>query len=312
MPIVYGAGTADANGYYSGITVSTPTALLQQLRDILTAAGQTVTDEISASNRIIARGVDQGDYCYKTYTTTLVSGTEYKLSLRGDSSTGGAGTTLSPDLINIPFYANGNALLYVAADAGAECVTIINPSLPSKGIHAGWLEKRRLIDKGAWMVGYLDFWLTNSYFAKDVNNNVWAEAKRYFYASGEAFAAPVGHYTFLWDSCAAHTGGIGTSVAPSIFNYKGFLGAVDPISFEPKLLPYGYAQGATNSTSYNAAADPNFGQGLHLPGFVRFARTGLGYLDAGNQKKDGTQVFISAGPKGITGQTGFQGFQIAA
>lgn len=312
MPTIYAAGTPNGNGYYSGITVSTAEGLLTQIKTTLEAAGQTVTDDISANNKIIARGVDQGDYCYKIYQTSLVSGTEYKLSLRGDDSTGGVGTNLSPDMVNIPFSTDGDSVLYLTADAAAECVTVINGTLDSKGIHAGWLEKRRLVDKGAWMVGYLDFWLTNTYFAKDVHNNAWAEAKRYFYSGAESFTNPIGHYTFLWDTCTAHTGATSQSVSTTSFNYKPFLGAVDPISLEPKLLPYGYAQGASAHNTYDAGSDANFGRGLHLPGFVRFARTGLGYCDAGEQKRDGSQTFISAGGKGTAGQSGFQGFQISS
>jgi hypothetical protein len=312
MPTIFAAGTPNGNGYYSGVTVTTAAALLTQLKTSLEAAGQTVTDEIAANNKIIARGVDQGDYCYKIYQTSLVSGTEHKLSLRGDRSAGGAGTDLSPDTIEIPFSDDGDSVLYLAADAGGECITVINGTLDSKGIHGGWLERRRLADKGAWMVGYLDFWLTNCYFATDVNNTAWAEAKRYFYSAAESFTNPIGHYTFLWDTCGAYTGGISSSVSSTSFNYKPFLGAVDPISLEPKLLPYGYAQGATSYNTYPTNHPATQGRGLHLPGFVRFARTGLGYLDAGEQKRDGTQTFISSGNKGTTGQTGYQGFQIAA
>lgn len=309
MPTIYGAGTADANGFLSGIAIPTVSDLLPKLKQLLTSAGQTITDEIATNNRIIARGVDQGDFCYKIYSVELVSGIEYKLTLRGDLDN--TGTNLSPDVISIPVFNNGNALLYLAADEGSECITIINPNLASEGIHAGWLEKRRLVDKGAWMVGYLDFWMTNSFFAKDVNNTVWAEAKRYFYSAAESFTAPTGCYTFLWDACTSHTGATTASLGATSHNYKPYVGAVDPISFEPKLLPYGYAQGATSYNTYSTTIDASYGRGLYLPGFVQFARTGLGYLNAGEQKKDGTKVFISAGHRGTTGQTGFQGFQIA-
>jgi hypothetical protein len=316
MPTIFIAGTADTNGYYPGSSITSPSNLLTQIKDALVAAGQTVTDDI-ANNKIIARGVDQGDFCYKIYTTVLVSGLEYKLTLQGDNSVGGAGTLLS-STIDIPFYNNGNAKLYLAADAGGECISILNPNLPSKGFHGGWLERRRSQDKGAWMIGYLDVWMTNAFFAKDFSNTDWVEVKRYFYGNtgAESTTAPAGMYQFLWDSCTSYAGGTSTAVNTSSDDYKPYLGAVDPISFSNKLLPYGYGQGylggTTSPTGYPTTIDATLGRGIHLPGFVRFAKTGLCYLSAGEQVKDGTKTFVSAGDKGSTGFTGFQGFQIAA
>lgn len=310
MPLTYAVGTADANGFYSGISVNTPTALLTELKNALTAAGQTVTDEITANSRIIARGVDQGDFCYKSYTVSQVSGIEYRLALRGDSSAGGAGTNQSPlNTITLPFLLNGQALLYLTADESAECLTIINPSGTTRGCHAGWLERRRLADKGAWMVGYLDTWLTNAYFAKDTNNIDWREAHTYFYSTTETKASGTskGPYQHLWDSgVTSLIGDPATTTTTSIFNYKPWMGANDSVTGQPRLHPYGYLQGAS---AYNAyTVNPAIGQGLHNPGYVKFARTGMAFMAAGAQTKDDTKTFVSAGG---SGDAAFQGFRIA-
>ena len=310
MPITYAVGTADTNGFYSGISVNTPAALLTAMKTALEAAGQTVTDEISTNNKIIARGVDQGDFCYKTYTVSQVSGIEYRLVLRGDSSVGGAGTLLSPlNTIIVPFSLNGQALLYLTADESAECLTIINPSGTSRGIHAGWLDRRRLVDKGAWMVGYLDVWLSGAYFAKDTNNLDWKEAHTYFYTTAESKASTntAGAYQHLWDSgVTALVASPNTSITVSTFNYKCWQGANDSVTGQPRLHPYGYLQGASASNTYTV--NPLIGQGLHNPGYVKFARTGMAFMAAGAQTKDGTKTFISAGG---SGDAAFQGFRIA-
>jgi hypothetical protein len=309
MPVTYAVGTADANGFHSGISVNTPAALLTAMKTAFEAAGQTVTDEIATNNKIIARGVDQGDFCYKIYTVSQIAGSEYKLSLRGDSSVGGAGTTLSPATIEVPFSLNGQALLYLTADEAAECLTIINPSGTSRGIHAGWLERRRLVDKGAWMVGYLDVWMTAAYFAKDVNNLAWKEAHTYYYTAAEAkgTTSTKGAYQHLWDTgTTALVGTTSTTTTSSIFNYKSWQGANDPVTGQPKLHPYGYLQGAATSATYTV--NPSIGQGLHNPGYVKFARTGMAFMQPGAQTKDGTEIFVSAGG---SGDEAYQGFKIA-
>ena len=305
MPTIFTAGTPAA-GVYPGVAIATPTALLTELANTFTAAGQTVTDEISANSRIVARGVDQGNFCDKIYTVVNVTGIEYKLTIQGDNTVNSG--ILMPTPLEIPFFANGNAALYVAADEGAECLTIFNPGATSKGIHAGWLDRRRATDVGAWMVGYLDIWLTNAFFAQDYHGIDWRECHTYFSSSTESQTSPKGAYQHIWDSgCAAVSGAIATSATNTSFNHKVWRGQNDPISGEPTLLPYGYLQGEDVYNGYDSI-DPNQGQGLHNPGFVRFARNGLAFMDAGDQCHEGTATFVSAGG---SGDDAFQGFQIA-
>lgn len=307
MPVNYLAGTATA-GLYSGVIVADETALLTEIMNALIAGGQTVTDNIAASKEIIARGSDQGDFCDKIYKTSFVSGIEYSLTLQGDNTVNGG--TLSTPILEIPFYANGSAKLFVTSDEGAECLTIINPGNLTKGFHAGWLDRRRSVDKGAWMIGYLDIWMSDAYVAQDVNGNDWQEIFRYYYSSTESKTSPRGGYHLLFDAgCASMFGSAGTSAtSATTFNYRPWLGQTDSITGNPTLLPYGYLQGNIPYNSYSVP-DPNKGQGLHNAGFVRFARTGLSFLDPGDQCREGTATFVSAGPSGVDG---FQGFQIAS
>ena len=305
MPINYLAGTL-TNDVYPGEIIASPTELLTKLRDSLTAGGQIVTDEIEASSRIITTGTDNGDSCTKIYSVTFESGINYSLNLQGDNTLREGGT-LSP-VLSIPFAANGNAKLYVVSDEGGECVSIINPGLASKTFHAGWLERRNKSDLGAWMIGYLNVWLTDSYFSTDIHGIEWAEAKRYYYSSNESFTAPVGPYHLLFDSgCASMVGAVATTVSNSKVNYKPWLGQTDSVTGTPILLPYGYLQGANTYNRYDHT-DLSKGQGLYNPGFVRFARTGLAFLEAGAQCRAGTATFMSGGPSGVGA---FQGFQIS-
>jgi hypothetical protein len=97
-----------------------------------------------------------------------------------------------------------------------------------------------------------------------------------------------------------------TTVANTTFNYKVWQGANDSVTGQPKLHPYGYLQGASASNTYTV--NSLIGQGLHNPGYVKFARTGMAFMAAGAQTKDGTKTFISAGG---SGDAAFQGFRIA-
>jgi hypothetical protein len=228
------------------------------------------------------------------------------LRVTGDNTVN-SGTVL-PTPLTIPFFANGNAKLYLSADQAAECITIVNPGATTKGIHAGWLEKRRVEDTGAWMVGYLDVWLTNAFFARSIHGVNWREAKFFFYSGAESFTAPKGAYHFLWDTIGAFAGAVSTSFTAANFNYKPWQGQGDSTTGKALLLPYGYLQGAATSGSYPTTGNANLGYGCHFPGWVRFARTGLAFLDAGDQVVDGTATYVSAG---ASGAEAYQGFKIA-
>lgn len=305
MPVIYLAGT-ESNGVYPGVSVTTPVQLLTQIKNALVAAGQTVTDEISSNNKIIARGIDQGDFCDKIYETVLISGVDYNLRVTGDNTVNGG--TVLPTPLTITFSANGNAKLYLAADEAAECISIFNPGGTTKGIHAGWLQNRRAEDDGAWMIGYLDVWMTNAFFAKGIHGANWKEVKSFYYSAAESFTAPKAPYQLLWDNIGALAGAAGTSFANTTFNYKPWQGQNDSITGKALLLPYGYLQGASVHNGYPTTGNANLGQGLHFPGWVRFARTGLAFLDAGDQIKDGTATYVSAG---TSGAEAYQGFKIA-
>lgn len=308
MPLNFLSGTANG-GIYSGVNVSSSFELLTQIKDALIASDQTVTDEINSSNRIIARASDRGDFCDKIYSTEQLSGTDYVLNLQGDNTVNG-GTIMPPEkVLKIPFIANGNAKLYLTSDEGAECLAIINPGAESRSLHAGWLDRRRQEDKGAWAIGYLDVWMSNAFFAKDVHGIDWREIQTYYYSSKESFTSPKGPYQHLFDSgCASMFGSPGTSATgTTTFNYKPWLGQTDSVTGLPVLLPYGYLQGAVDYDSYSNI-DDNRGQGLHNPGWIKFARTGLSFMDAGDQCREGTKTFISGGG---SGEYAYQGFQIS-
>ncbi len=302
MP-TYIRGTADGNGYYSGVTVADETTLLTQIRNGLTTAGWTIlSDTIASNKKVKLSGVDNGHLCRVEFSTTSVTTTQKKLILIGDKT--GAGTSLSGN-VELDFIADGQSKLYLTADQGAGCIFVFNPAGISKSAHYGFLNRRNPNNPFAWMVGYLDEWLTGAYIAESAFGTTWKEFRTFFYSSAESFTSPNAPYQYLWDSFTTGLGGdTFTTTTNTTFAYKPWLGAIDPILSLPVLGVYGYIEGYTTNTSYTVTTTK--ATALHFPGEVRFAATGLASLAPAVQTKIGTKTFISSGAAGE-----YQGFQIA-
>lgn len=157
------------------------------------------------------------------------------------------------------------------------------------------------------MVGYLNVFEEFSYMARDIWNVNWAEMNRYF-----NFVKDPNYYNgakqHLWDGyTVAHQGYTNflnaTNQNPAYFPFRG---AVDSITGLPILSDYGYLIGRNSPTSYVNDANSPKPTPLHFPGRVRFARTGLASVDAGDQFVVGTKVVVSGGAIAE-----FQGFVIA-
>lgn len=310
MPVTYGNGNPNADGYLSGLAIPTTSSLMGQLRDVLVQAGQNVNDTDIAANKLAAEGDDNGDKCVFRWEVRNVSANEKELTCRGDFD--GTETSLSPELI-IPYWEGDQSRLYLSVDEAGGCILPLNSSHLSRSIHFGFPE-RLTNNPGMWMLGYLDQWMTNAFFAEDIYNVRWREIKSYYYATAETETAISGPYQNLWDSLTVSiTSGINyvTSTNKNNPAYKPWLGAVDAVTGLPILRQYGYLVG---KSAYNQYAVPNQNTQeekaipLHFPGAVRFARTGLASTNAGEQFTDqetGIKV-ISGGLAGL-----YQGFKIA-
>ena len=305
MPIIYANGTADSNGYYSGILVNNEVELLTQIKDNLVSAGFTVVnDNINSSNSLEIKGSSRSDECILIFSTESVTETQKTLFIVGDKN--GLGTILSPSL-KLNFVANGQSRLYLTADESAGCIFIFNPASLSKSAHFGFLNRRNINNPFVWMIGYLDQWLNKAYIAESAFGETWKEFETFYYSSSESKTSPKGGYQYLWDSLTqALINTSYTSTSSSSFTYKPWLGAIDPVLSQPVLGLYGYIEGRTAHNTYGQAVKDTTGQPMHFPGEVKFARTGLASLAPGVQCKEGTKTFISGGSAG-----NYQGFQIS-
>ncbi len=309
MPVVYASGTPNSDGYLSGISVSTVSALLTNIRDTLTTAGWTVDDSQIAGGRIEAVGVDSTDNCWVNFFTQNVAANEFALHIQGDLD--GTGVTLSPDEVTLPFFEGAQARLYLTADSAAGCIFIQNGAAGGKSAHFGFLE--RLTDSPySWMVARLTREEAWSYIAQDIWGVNWGEMDRYWVAQLD-LARNTGAKQHLWDSYTVammpydryftdYDDREGYRYNPA---YYAWLGAVDAITGLPILSDYGYLIGRNSDRDYRAL-ETGKPFALHFPGRVRFARTGLCSVDAGDQFIVGTKTVISGGEIGL-----YQGFVIA-
>ena len=307
MP-TYIRGSADGNGYYSGLAIADETTLLTQIRDGLVTAGWTIiADTISSNKKVKLSGLSNGHLCRVEFSTSNVTLNEKKLSLIGDKT--GANTVLSP-AIDLPFIADGQSKLFLTADAAGGCLMVFNPAGVTKSAHFGFLERTVPTNQFAWMIGFLDCALTKAYVAEStIGGTTWKENHTFYYSSTESQTSPNAAYQYIWDGLTTGLGGTAfTTSSNTSFAYKPWLGAIDPVTGKPLLGSYGYLEGYTTNSSY--PVDANKATALHFPGFVRYARTGLASLAPAIQVKEGTKTFISGGASADFLQ-GFQGFQIA-
>ena len=314
MPVTYANGTANADGYLSGISIPTASALLSNIRDVLVNAGQNVNDTDIAAGKIVSEGDDNGDKCIFRWEIETVSANQKNLIVRGDYD--GTETSLSPAL-EMPYWEGDQSRLYLSVDQAGGCIFPLNGSNLSRSVHFGFPE-RLTDDKDMWMLGYLDQWLTNVYIAEDIYDVRWREMKTYFYSGTEdKISKPVGGYQLLWDSLTQafmpitnfNTYSSGNKNNPA---YKPWLGAVDPITGLPILSHYGYLIGKNGYNQYEVLNNDTTEEtaiALHFPGQIRFARTGLASTDTGNQyfsAQENVQVISGGAAKN------YQGFIIQA
>jgi hypothetical protein len=303
MP-TYLNGVADANGYYSGITVADETALLEQIRDALVSAGHSVvTDQILAQKKVKLSGIENGQLYRIEFATATVSGSQKTLSIQGDKT--GTGTILST-AITIPFYSNGQAKLFLTADSSAGCLFIHNPAFTSESLHFGFLENREPTEQFAWMIGKVDQWFTGKFIAESLAGENWKGFNFFYYSSGtESQTSPDGPYQGMWDYYTTGiTANAKTTSNNTAFGYKPWLGAVNSHTGKPILGSFFVPEGYTTSTTFPINA--NAATPVRFRGVVKFARTGLASLNPAVQCKESSKVFISGGSAGV-----FQGFQIA-
>ena len=303
MPTVYASGSPNSDGYLSGISVPTVSALLTNIRDTLVAAGQTVDSSEIAGNKLKSVGIDGSDNCWIRWEVVNVAGNEYNLSIRGDLN--GTGVTLSPNTITLPFFEGAQARLYLTCDKAAGCIFIQNGAAGGKSAHFGFLE-RLTTSPFSWMVGRIRVFENNAYMAKDIWNVTWAEMSRYWlnYNSVGYLSGAKQH---LWDSYTVAMMNYTSSYSDNDVKnaaYYPYLGAVDSVTGLPILSDFGYLIGKNNpSTDYVVTSGK--AKAMHFPGRVRFARTGLASVDAGDQFVVGTKTVISGGDIGE-----YQGFVI--
>ena len=303
MPTVYASGSPNSDGYLSGVSVPTSASLLANIRDILTTAGWTVDQSQIAGGRLEAVGEDNGDNCWLIFLLTNVAANEYNLSIRGDIN--GTGVTLSPDEVKLTYLEGSQARLYLTADSGSGCIFIQNGPAGGKSAHFGFLE--RLTDSPySLMVARLTVWEEYSYMARDIWNVDWAEMNRYF-RDTETASYLTGAKQHLWDSytIAMMPYTDYNSSANNNPAYFPYLGAVDSVTGLPILSDYGYLIGRDNTTDYINNSGKAKPTPLHFPGRIKFARTGLASVDAGDQFIVNTQTVISGGAIGD-----YQGFVI--
>lgn len=309
MPIVYASGTPNSDGYLSGISVATSSSLLSNIRDYLTSAGWTVNSSQIAAGKLNAVGVDGEDNCWINFSLVNTSGNQYNLHIRGDLD--GTGVNLSPDTITIPYSESLQARLYLSVDSAGGCIFIQNGAAGGESAFFGFLH--RLTDSPySWMVGKLRMWEDTAYMARDIWSVDWAQMSKYWFEYNSITNA-VGAKQHLWDGYTVammprddfsdRSSSANSKINPA---YRPWYGAVDSITNLPILSDYGYLIGKNDNKNDYYSTDPNLAIPLHFPGRVRFARTGLASVDAGDQFVVGSKVVISGGAIGQ-----YQGFVIA-
>jgi hypothetical protein len=301
----YVRGTIDGNGYYSGVAVSSAIQLLNAIKAGFETAGwTTLLDDITNSQELNVRGVDNGDFCYLNFSIQSGAGANDSLIVIGDKD--GLGASFGGTKA-IPFAKNGTGRLFMTADASALDLCIFNPETTTASIHGGYLSDRLGQKAFEWMLGYLDIWLTNAFHAESAFGTTWMENRLFYYPGVESQTNPRGGYNFLWDSQSlAINSSSYSSVSSTAFGYSPWLGNVDAVTGQPNLGTYGYLEAlAANHSSY--VVDISRATALHNPGKVKFAVTGLSSKPAGYQFRpaNSTTTYLSAGGEG------WQGFKIA-
>ncbi len=295
---------------YLGEVVTTETELLTEIKTILLSAGwSTHSDAISASKLLIMRcGLSNGsgtDYGYVRFKTNVVNinSNSYELEIKGDQ----AGNNVTVSGTNVLGFISGqNNNLWVTADDSSGCLALQSYDGTMRGVHFGFLDRIAITDTHAWMIGYLNNSLANSYVSKCFKRQSnWVEMKT-FWSSSNEFTSINGGYQGIWDR---YTTLITTtpSVADSNRNagYLAYNGNINGVNNKPVMGEYYYIEGDSNSNNAYTSYDNNRSPLLYMRGIVKYATVGLASLAQATQIEDlSGQRYISCG------DFGWQGFRI--
>jgi hypothetical protein len=312
MPTYYFKGSSPD---YLGEAFTTSQGLLQGIRDNLVLCGWTTITDTStgATGSILMRGVTtvNAHNCWIKFTTTVVSGSQERLTIRGDQT--GANTTLSIDATITMDYVSGSTnYYYLTADNEAGCLVIRPNSLYSfRAAHFGFLDRVETSDQYAWMVGHIygkDYSLAFVAKGKYDSQNWKCLSEDYVSstntATNQQSFAPQGifdRYTVCHKPANDYET---TAVSYSNDNpgYRAYLGKLNYNGL-PILDNFFYIEGkdlAAQSGLYGATTFS-----LYYRGDVKFACTGVASLPGGSQ------CITTNGERYISGgDPGWQGFRI--
>lgn len=302
MPQIYIYGSSPT---FAGFTFSTASQLLNKIAGELVNAGWTITnDSITASNFFIARGVTtNGHNCWIKFTTSTVSGTQQRLTIRGDLD--GANTTLMTDgVVYLDFDSSLTNFLYLPADqdSGAICILSGDAAVPVRSAHFGFLDRVDTSNQWAIMVGHLISWNTGTHFiAKSSHAAVnWQRfsADREngaLLTDANSSSALQIHLEEGQQDIACHaltlqnTSRQLNSISNVNWGYFSTAGQVNGSTNKPLLSPYYLREGRNGTTNYGSSggggtkAGFNLAPKLYFPGVVKHCWRGAASLLEGEQ-----------------------------
>lgn len=316
MSLIFKSGSSPN---YSGETFNNGNEILTSLRDWLVSAGWTVRDDfITETSLLVMEGKSENlDSCFFRFTIQDQVGVlnGKLLTIQGDID--GSNSSLSPQF-NFNFIENTTNIVYLTADSGSFCLLIESYDLILNSGHFGFLDQPDAsLDPFGWMIGTIDWKVTNSYWAKSFRENINWHSVGEDYWLADVFNDQRNQvlYAGIWDRYSV-------GVIESLNNYSGnaggfendrntntgyysYKGAISPITQLPLLGEYYYLEGRGYNNYGNSYADLN-PPPLAFRGTVRHCVVGMASLPAKMQVTD------KAGNRYIsTGGFGYQGFRIA-
>lgn len=282
---------------YPGVIFTTETELLTNLKNNFTAVAATVTDEITTNKRILVELTTANAHkAYVEFRTFNGAGGNRKiLAVRGDLD--GTGSNLSPDTLQVSFTEGANNLYWQSGDFDSGGLAIAGFGYEAFGFHYGFLDRYDLNNDKAWMVGYIDNLLANSYIATDRLGQIWHEMAEHF---NDTFSSSLTDASApLEGVCDRHTvcfkpynAPRSTSNRNAAYNFD--YGSVNGV--DNKYITDEYYYRSNRSTSFNQFGSLNYPFDLDREGSVKWAAVGLASATAGTiDIKTNGEVYLSCG-----------------
>lgn len=313
----------NGSGSYEGESFDNQTTLLENLRDWLQLAGWTIRDDfISASQLLVMQGnaVDNNDICFIEFRIVDQSGVlnGKTLEVRGDID--GSGSILS-SVYPFNFINNSTNIIYLTADDDSFTIFIESNDGQFNNGHFGFLDRLDPNnDTFGWMVGRIDWKVTNASWAKSYfNNQNWrVVSEDFWYADTETSyaarnAAPyqglsdryTTNFKFVYSSNNNWNDDSRSFEDSNSHNiaYYWYNGALNPVTQLPVLGEMYYLEGRGSNSNYGSQGQGQYlSSPLYYRGSIKHCVIGMASLSVKTQVIDKQgQRYLSVGNKGQQG-----------